>query len=52
MDVKLKLLTEGYAIIKQHVPQIVCERAVRYINSQLGNVQFVAAMQSDNNPSF
>lgn len=52
MDVKLKLLTEGYAIIKQHVPQIVCERAVRYINSQLGNVEFVSAMQSDNNPNF
>ena len=52
MDVKLKLLTEGYAVIKQHVPQAVCERAVKYINSQLGNVNFLAAMQSDSNPNF
>jgi hypothetical protein len=46
-DIKLKLFTDGYAVLNSHVPKDVCDNALKYVNSQLGDKAFVASLESD-----
>jgi hypothetical protein len=46
-DVKLKLFTDGYAVLPGHIPEEACINALKFINSQLGDKDFVASIESD-----